>query len=98
MQELLKNLKPSLAQIIDLIYFQDIPQAEVADHLGISQMQVSRRLKKATAALQELMAANLQNGGSLIFGANRASKPSTKKISRSSLGAKLQQAQIDNNS
>jgi RNA polymerase sigma-B factor len=97
-QELLKNLKPSLAQIIDLIYFQDIPQAEVADHLGISQMQVSRRLKKATAALQELMTANLQNGGSLIFGGGPNTKTPTKKISRSSLGAKLQQAQLDNNS
>jgi RNA polymerase sigma-B factor len=97
-QELLKNLKPSLAQIIDLIYFQDIPQAEVADHLGISQMQVSRRLKKATAALQELMAANLQNGGSLIFGSGRSTKSNTKKISRSSLGAKLHQVQLDNNS
>lgn len=96
-QELLKNLKPSLAQIIDLIYFQDIPQAEVADHLGISQMQVSRRLKKATAALQELMVANLQNGGSTIFGGSRGSKPNSKKISRSSLGAKLQQVQLDNN-
>jgi RNA polymerase sigma-B factor len=96
-QELLKNLKPSLAQIIDLIYFQDIPQAEVADQLGISQMQVSRRLKKATAALQELMVANLQNGGSLLFGGSRSSKPNPKKISRSSLGAKLQQAQLDNN-
>jgi RNA polymerase sigma-B factor len=96
-QELLKNLKPSLAQIIDLIYFQDIPQAEVADQLGISQMQVSRRLKKATAALQELMVANLQNGGSLLFGGGRSSQPNPKKISRSSLGAKLQQAQLDNN-
>jgi RNA polymerase sigma-B factor len=96
-QELLKSLKPSLAQIIDLIYFQDIPQAEVADQLGISQMQVSRRLKKATSALQELMVANLQNGGSLIFGSSRDSKNPPKKISRSSLGAKLQQAQLDNN-
>lgn len=93
-QELIKKLKPSLSEIIDLIYFQDIPQAEVAEKLGISQMQVSRRLKKATAALQELL------NGTGILSQNLhpereiksvTEKPnSNKRVSRSSLGAKLQ--------
>jgi predicted transcriptional regulator len=51
---MITKLKEPLAEIIDLIYFQDTPQSDVANILGISQMQVSRRLKKATAALQEL--------------------------------------------
>jgi len=34
----------------------------------------------------------------LIFGSGRSTKSNTKKISRSSLGAKLHQVQLDNNS
>jgi RNA polymerase sigma-B factor len=88
-QELIKELKEPLSEIIDLIYFKDIPQAEVAEQLGISQMQVSRRLKKATAALQELM--NF-NGSSILYNKERETKLDInpgKRISRSSLGAKL---------
>lgn len=93
-QELIRELKEPLAEIIELIYFKDIPQAEVAEQLGISQMQVSRRLKKATAALQELM--NF-NGASAIYHSEREGKTeSSKRVSRSSLGAKLQ-AQRDEN-
>jgi RNA polymerase sigma-B factor len=87
-QELIKQLKKPLAEIIDMIYFQDIPQAEVADLLEISQMQVSRRLKKATAALQELMNGN---------GTAAAYTSKGKRVSRSSLGAKLQAQQQVNN-
>ncbi len=93
-QELIKQLKEPLAEIIDLIFFQDIPQAEVAEQLGISQMQVSRRLKKATAALQELMSSNLsaqQFTHNDAIDSNKINSKSTgKRISRSSLGAKLQ--------
>lgn len=95
-QELIKQLKKPLAEIIDMIYFQDIPQAEVADLLEISQMQVSRRLKKATAALQELMNGN---GTAVVYSNNRESEKTTKgkRVSRSSLGAKLQAQQQVNN-
>ena len=87
-QEMLKKLKPALAEIIELIYFKDIPQAEVAQTLGISQMQVSRRLKKATASLQELMNGN---GIGQIYAQDRnKATAGTKRVSRSSLGAKLQ--------
>ena len=77
-------------------YFQDIPQAEVADLLEISQMQVSRRLKKATAALQELMSGN---GTAAAYTANRETEKTTKgkRVSRSSLGARLQAQQQVNN-
>ena len=92
-QELIKQLKEPLAEIIDLIYFKDIPQAEVAETLGISQMQVSRRLKKATAALQELMNCN---GSSVMYHTEREGKTeNSKRVSRSSLGAKLQAQRDD---
>jgi RNA polymerase sigma-B factor len=95
-QELIKQLKKPLAEIIDMIYFQDIPQAEVADLLEISQMQVSRRLKKATAALQELMNGN---GTAAAYTSNRETEKTSKgkRVSRSSLGAKLQAQQQVNN-
>lgn len=93
-QEMLKKLKQPLAEIIEMIYFKDIPQAEVAQKLGISQMQVSRRLKKATASLQELMNGN---GTGHVYSQDRnKATAGTKRVSRSSLGAKLQ-AQKDQN-
>ncbi|MDD9897565.1 MAG: sigma-70 family RNA polymerase sigma factor [Candidatus Melainabacteria bacterium] len=90
-KELITQLKEPLAEIIELIYFQDVPQAEVAERLGISQMQVSRRLKKATAALQELMNGN---GSASMYSKGRdMSKGRTKRVSRSSLGARLKAQQ-----
>ncbi len=102
-KDLLDKLRPNLREIIDLIYFQDIPQADVANMLGISQMQVSRRLKKATAALQELIAGSgravdkkrkssaVPSPSPVHITAKPAAKSSSKKkASRSSLGAKLE--------
>ena len=66
-----------------MIFFSDIPQANVAEELGISQMQVSRRLKKAIAALQELMSGNGVNQN------YKSKNKSNRRVSRSSLGAKL---------
>jgi len=92
-KDLMAKLKDNLREIIELIYFKDIPQAEVAERLGISQMQVSRRLKKATAALQELISGSNQENQK-----EEEETPSSKinisqpkkKISRASLGAKLE--------
>jgi|GEM_PF-333333 len=101
-KDLIDKLRPNLREIIDLIYFQDIPQADVASMLGISQMQVSRRLKKATAALQELIAGSgrgekkarkitvTQVSPAPKPAAAKTSGSSKKKASRSSLGAKLE--------
>jgi RNA polymerase sigma-B factor len=87
-QEMLKKLKQPLAEIIEMIYFKDVPQAEVAQTLGISQMQVSRRLKKATASMQELM--NGSGIGHMYSQDRNKTTAGTKRVSRSSLGAKLQ--------
>ena len=96
-KDMMNELKPQLAQIIELIYFKDTPQSEVAQMLGISQMQVSRRLKKATAELQSLFngpKTSDKNTGSPISNNEPKANPSKasstgKKVSRSSLGAKL---------
>lgn len=51
--EAMGDIREQSRQIIDFIFFQDLTQTEAAKQLGISQMQVSRRLK---TAMQELWA------------------------------------------
>lgn len=46
MQEAIKNLNERERLIIYLRYYKDQTQTEVADRLGISQVQVSRLEKK----------------------------------------------------
>ncbi len=43
----LSKLDKNLQEVINLNFFQDISQTKIAEMLGISQMQVSRRIKKA---------------------------------------------------
>ncbi|MNT94488.1 RNA polymerase sigma-F factor [compost metagenome] len=38
-------------EVIEFAFYQDLTQTEIAQRLGISQMQVSRRLKTATQEL-----------------------------------------------
>lgn len=51
----IKKLTPELRQIIELSYYEDLNQREIAERLNISQMQVSRRLKKALNKMYELI-------------------------------------------
>ena len=51
----IKKLPPDLQQIIELSYYQDLNQREIAEKINISQMQVSRRLKKALSKLYEII-------------------------------------------
>lgn len=53
--ESLKNLDKSYKEVIDMIYFQEMSQTQVAEKLGISQMQISRRIKKALHMLFEMI-------------------------------------------
>lgn len=55
LKEALHKLEPSLKEVIDLNFFQDISQTKIAEKLGISQMQVSRRIKKALKELFEII-------------------------------------------
>ena len=51
----IKKLPPDLQQIIELSYYQDLNQREIAEKINISQMQVSRRLKKALSKMYEII-------------------------------------------
>ena len=57
----IKQLKENLRQVVEMTFYQDLSQTEVAKRLGISQMQVSRRLRTATAELQRLLLGNKMN-------------------------------------
>lgn len=63
----LATLKPELADVVRMTYYDDMNQTQIADKLGISQMQVSRRLRKALDLLFETMREDdksSQTGGS----------------------------------
>lgn len=47
LNDAIKKLDSKLQEVIILNYFKDMSQTQIATQLGISQMQVSRRLKKA---------------------------------------------------
>lgn len=53
--ECLQNIDPFLKQIVEMTYFKDMSQVEIAETLGISQMQVSRKLKKAINLLYDIV-------------------------------------------
>ena len=53
--ESLQNLDQDLKDVITMSYFKDMSQTEIAAIMGISQMQVSRKLKKALHQLFEMI-------------------------------------------
>jgi len=56
------NLLPdNLQEIIRLSFFEDLNQSEIAKKVGISQMQVSRRIKKAVTELFKIITSAKEN-------------------------------------
>lgn len=55
LQGALSNIKAQSRQLIEFAFYEDLTQTEIAKHLGISQMQVSRRLKKAMGELWDTL-------------------------------------------
>lgn len=54
----IKKLPEDLRQILELSYYEDLNQREIAERIGISQMQVSRRIKKALSKMYEIVKYN----------------------------------------
>ena len=54
----IEKLPSDLRQIIEMSFYQDLNQREISEKLHISQMQVSRRLKKALSRLYEIIKRN----------------------------------------
>jgi RNA polymerase sigma-B factor len=53
--EAIKQLRDGLREVVQLTFYEDLSQTEVARRLGISQMQVSRRLRAATSELHKII-------------------------------------------
>ncbi len=66
LKEALDKLPPQLKEVIDLNFFQDISQTKIAEMLGISQMQVSRRIKKALKKLFEIINEGQEDVGTTV--------------------------------
>lgn len=60
-QSAIKKLEPELRKIVVMNYFGELSQSEIAKEIGITQMQVSRRLKKALKALLEILEQEYEN-------------------------------------
>jgi RNA polymerase sigma-B factor len=54
LEPLLEALPPRQRQVVQLRFFGGMTQSEIARHLGVSQMQVSRLLTKSVAQLRSL--------------------------------------------
>ena len=51
----LDRLPEQYQQVIEMNYYDDLSQREISERLGVSQMQVSRILKKAITELFEIV-------------------------------------------
>lgn len=51
----IEKLPKELKEIIELSYYHDLNQREISEKINISQMQVSRRLKKAINKMYEII-------------------------------------------
>jgi RNA polymerase sigma-B factor len=61
--EAVKHLREGLREIVQLTFFEGLNQTEVARRLGISQMQVSRRIRAATNDLHKIITQNRPGKG-----------------------------------
>ena len=57
----IKKLPKDLQEIIEMSYYQDLNQREISERINISQMQVSRRLKKALSKMYEIITSKDEN-------------------------------------
>jgi len=55
LQTAMAGLRPELRQVVEMTYFQDLSQYDIAKALNVSQMQVSRRLRKALDLLSKVI-------------------------------------------
>ena len=54
-KDLIKRLPDEYKEVIELYYYNDMNQKEIADTLNLSQMQVSRKMKKAFSILYKII-------------------------------------------
>jgi RNA polymerase sigma-B factor len=52
--EAIKQLPPRERRVLQLRFVEDLTQTEIAEQIGVSQMQISRLLRKSLTRLREL--------------------------------------------
>ena len=57
----LKLLEPGQREILRMRFFEELTQSQIAERIGVSQMQVSRLLKQCLAELRELTEASTES-------------------------------------
>ena len=60
--EAIKQLRDGLREVVQLTFYEDLSQTEVARRLGISQMQVSRRLRAAHSGALQIITQSKKSG------------------------------------
>jgi len=55
LQQALFQLEKRTREVLECVFLQDLTQKQVAEHLGISVVTVSRRVKKGLELLKHLM-------------------------------------------
>ena len=55
LRDAMGRLSKQQQELLEMRYFQDMTQAEVARRLGVSQMEICRRLKRAVKQLQAIL-------------------------------------------
>lgn len=56
LKDVLEKLPEEYKEIVNLYYYKDLNQREIGEKLGMTQMQVSRKLKKAFAIIYKMIA------------------------------------------
>lgn len=55
LQQALVQLEERTRDVLECVFLQDLTQKQVAEHLGISVVTVSRRVKKGLDLMKQLM-------------------------------------------
>lgn len=55
LKKAINKLPQNLKEVVELSYYEDLNQREIAERLDISQMQVSRRLKRALSEIYKII-------------------------------------------
>ena len=58
LKNVIQKLPKELRELVEMYYYQDMSQKEIADKLGYTQMKVSRMMKKSFSLLYKMMADN----------------------------------------
>ena len=56
--EIIKKLPSEYKEVVELFYYEDMKQTEIAQRLDLNQMMVSRRLKKAFSLMYNMIKKN----------------------------------------